>query len=112
MAGNLHYVVDIHSGKIHQSRARASGSMRMNQLVFLVLLDGLLAALGALGLDDFRQTGQPGHLLDIVIDILVAEFRNVEIVLLQNAQQLGRAKPYVLLLRSTAIIFFRSSFVR
>lgn len=84
VAGDLHDVVQIHAGQIHEGGTGAASSVAVDQLVLLNLLLLGRAAFGGLNLDQLREPGPLGDFLDVAVDDLIGQVRNLVVVLLQN----------------------------
>lgn len=107
---DLHNVIDIHSGKIHQGCARAPCGMRVHQIAFL--LPDLLrsTAVRYLNLDFFGYSGIHADFFQVAVDDLVLQMQRLKIILPQNLQQLAGARNcdlgscFLLLLQESGVV--------
>lgn len=91
MAGDLHDVVQIHAGQGHEGSAGAAGGVAVDQLVLLNLFLLGRAAFGGLNLYQLRETCSQCNFLDVAVDDLAGQMRDLVVVFLQNGLQGGVA---------------------
>ena len=92
VSGDLHDVINIHSGEVHQGSAGAPGRVRVNELIFLIFNGGFLAALGLDHFHDVVDACPFADILDVAIDDLVGQVRHLVVVALEDGLELRGAR--------------------